>query len=149
MKWSSVGLAACQGLNGHMWVVAILSVQLRHLDRRFYWTELSCESLRLPPTEFPPRSAKMGYSRSWESYLKIPTQGGMKASRADQNQRQQIVAPSFSQRCQKCYPFQRCVMLRKTRENIILGHLKGRVLNLIKDKSSLTSEMSIISQVST
>ena len=120
MKWSSsVGLAACQGLNGHMWVVAILSVQPRHLDRRFYWTELSWESSEAATHRVSLPRSQMGYSRSWGVSLLAQGKVGQESPRADQNQRQQIVASSFSQRCQKCYPFQRCVMLRKTRENII------------------------------
>lgn len=121
MKWSSsVGLAACQGLNGHMWVVAILSVQPRHLDRRFYWTELSGSLLRLPPTEFPFPDHKWA-TVGPGSQSSSSRQGGAESPRADQVKRQRMVAPSFSQRYQKCYPFQRCVMLRKTEKTSSLS----------------------------
>ena len=119
MKLSpSVGLAACQGLNSHMWAVAILSVQPSHLDRRFCWTELSWESPEAATHRVSLPRSQVGYSRSWGASLLAQGKAGRGSPRADPNQRQQIAASSFSQRCQKCHPFQRCVMLRQTRENI-------------------------------
>lgn len=97
-------------------------------------TELSWESSEAATHRVSLPRSQMGHSRSWGVSLLAQGKVGRESPRADQNQRQQIVPHLSPRDARNVTLFKGVSVLRKMKRKHHLCHLKGRVLNLIKDK---------------